>query len=160
MGHAPVIGWTLTTRNSGIGRGSVFVVPDVPMGVPLEPAGDETRIPTSWTRRPIHGVISVPLNRYPPTLDAELPAGALPRTIPVVPTGPAVGGLSSGGGGGGGAGGGASVAPGEARAVTRDIGRAFVPPVMQPVSVIVCGGATGACANAVAADVNAILQRT
>ena len=39
-------------------------------------------------------------------------------------------------------------------------GGTFVPAMMQPVSVIVCGGATGACANAVTADVSAIPQST
>src|SRR5437867_486288 len=95
-------------------------------------------------------------------LDAELPAGAVPRAVPAVLSDPDVPVAVSARAASGTAAGGVGVAApiGNTSAFKSVIGRDFVPPETQPVSVIVCGGATGACANAVTVEVSAMPQST
>jgi hypothetical protein len=66
-GQLPVTGCTLTTRNSGIAiapdNGLPVVGPAAVAPGVEERAGAGTTVPTIWTRRPIHDVMSVPLNR-------------------------------------------------------------------------------------------------
>ena len=56
-------------------------------------------VPTICTRRPIHAVMSTPLRRYPSSVDAELPTGAVPAIVPLVPTAPGMADVRDGGSG-------------------------------------------------------------
>jgi hypothetical protein len=89
LAQSPVIGFTLTTRNSGIAGGATDALAAVPAAD--APLAGGTTAPTICTRRPTHDVMSAPLKRYPVMLDVELPAGAVPLIVPLVPTAPAVG---------------------------------------------------------------------
>jgi hypothetical protein len=134
------------TRNSGIGSGSLRCLPPVvPVGFALDPVGEETSTPTICTRRPTHAVMSVPLKRYPPTLEGELPAGAVPCTFAAVPASGAGAAAGTAGSGGGCAvsGDGATAPAGSTSAFISVIGCDFEPPVTHPVSVVLWGAGTG-----------------
>ena len=90
LGHGPVTGCTLTTRNSGIGGGGSALATVASSATGCSAAVDGTNTPVICTRRPIHGVTFKPLRRYPSTPEAELSSAAVLETCDVAAVSPAV----------------------------------------------------------------------